>query len=162
MCDYSLYEYKNRLAQEGETLVVHRFISNTQGLISPADLQATTNDKTDQRRPGFWTSLKDFFSEPTEKAVAVCVPPGARLLLQGIPARLQRKLNVREEEEVVFTQLSAETHKHRDAVRFGNGREILLQELKEGQRALVINVSLPDEPHEREEDVAAADYVLSS
>jgi hypothetical protein len=162
MCDYSLYEYKNRLAQEGETLVVHRFISNTQGLISPADLQATTKDKTDQRRSGFWSSLKDFFSEPTEKAVAVCVPPGARLLLQGIPARLQRKLNVREEEEVVFTQLSAETHKHRDAVRFGNGREILLQELKEGQRALVINVSLPDEPHEREEDVAAADYVLSS
>jgi hypothetical protein len=150
------------LAQEGETLVVHRFISNTQGLISPADLQATTNDKTDQRRPGFWSSLKDFFSEPTEKAVAVCVPPGARLLLQDIPARLQRKLNVREEEEVVFTQLSAETYKHRDAVRFGNGREILLQELREGQRALVISVSIPDEPHEREENVAAADYVLSS
>jgi hypothetical protein len=161
MCDYSLYEYKNRLAQEGETLVVHRFISNTQGLISPADLQATTNDKTDQRRQGFWSSLKDFFSEPTEKAVAVCVPPGARLLLQEIPARLQRKLNVREEEEVVFTQLSAEAYRHRDAVRFGNGREIPLQELKEGQRAFVISLSPPDEPHEREESVAATNYVLS-
>jgi len=161
MCDYSLYEYKNRLAQEGETLVVHRFMSNTQGLISPADSQATTNDKTDQRRPGFWSSLKDFFSEPTEKAVAVCVPPGARLLLQDIPARLQRKLNVREEEEVVFTQLSAEAYKHRDAVRFGNGREILLQELREGQRAFVISVSLPDELPEREEAFAATHYVLS-
>ncbi|HEY8461705.1 MAG TPA: hypothetical protein VIM99_15050 [Blastocatellia bacterium] len=150
MCDYSLYEYKNRLAREGETLVVHRFVSNTQGLISPADLQAAANDKTD-RRPGFWSSLKDFFSEPTEKAVAVCVPPGARLLLQDIPARLRRKLNVREEEEVVFTQLTAEANRHRDAVRFSNGREVLLQEFKEGQRAFVISLSLPDETPETEE-----------
>jgi len=161
MCDYSLYEYKNRLAQEGETLVVHRFISNTVGLISPADLQATKNDKADQSRPGFWSSLKDFFSEPTEKAMAVCVPPGARLLLDDIPARLRQKLNVREEEEVVFTQLSAEANKHRDAVRFRNGREVLLQEFKEGQRAFVISVSLPEELPEREQAVAATHYVLS-
>jgi hypothetical protein len=161
MCDYSLYEYKNRLAQEGETLVVHRFVSNTLGLISPADLQMTTNDKTDQRRPGFWSSLKDFFTAPTENAVAVCVPPGAQLLLQDIPARLQQKLNVREEEIVVFTQLSAEANKHRDAVRFRDGREILLQEFREGQRAFVISVSLPKELPECEEAVAATHYVLS-
>lgn len=161
MCDYSLHEYKKRLAQEGETLIVHRFVSTTQGLASPADLQATTNDKTDQHRSGFWSWLKDFLSPPTENAVAVCVPPGAQLLLHDIPARLRRKLKVREEEEVIFTQLSAEANKHRDAVRFRNGREVLLQELKEGQRAFVISVSLPDELPEREEAVAATHSVLS-
>src|SRR5262249_25258037 len=98
MCDYSLYEYKNRLAEEGETLVIHRFVSTTVGLTSPADLQGATTEKTHQRRPGFWSSLIDFFSETTEKASAVCVPPGARLLLRNIPARLQRKLNVGSEE----------------------------------------------------------------
>src|SRR5262245_45013984 len=101
MCDYSLHEYQNRLAQEGETLIVHRFMSNTVGLTSPAELQAATTEKANQRRPGFWSSLRDFFSEPTEKATAVCVPPGARLLLGNIPARLRRKLNVGDEEEVV-------------------------------------------------------------
>ncbi|MGE0130559.1 MAG: hypothetical protein AB7U82_20975 [Blastocatellales bacterium] len=142
-------------------LTVHRFRSTTLGLISPADLQAATNDKTNQRRSGFWAWLRDFFSAPIENAVAVCVPPGAQLLLQGIPARLRQKLNVQDEEEVVFTQLGAEANKHRDAVRFKNGREVLLQELEDGQRAFVIGISLPDEAPEREEVVAATDYALS-
>jgi hypothetical protein len=161
MCDYSLHEYQSRLAQEGETLIVHRFVSTTVGLTSPADLQAATTEKTNQRRSGFWSSLVDFFSEPTEKATAVCVPPGARLLLWKIPAYLRRKLNVGDEEEVIFTQLSAEANRHRDAVRFRSGREVLLQELEEGQRVSVISVSLPDEPHEREEFAASTDYVLA-
>jgi hypothetical protein len=35
MCDYSLAHYPNRLAVEGEQLVVHRFSSGTVGLASP-------------------------------------------------------------------------------------------------------------------------------
>ena len=163
MCDYSLHHYQNRLAQKGETLIVHRFHSSTVGLASPADLQVKTDEKTNRHRSGFWSSLIDFFSAPAEeKFPAVCVPPGAQLLLQDIPARLRRKLNVRDEEEVVFTQLSAEAYRHRDAVRFRNGREVLLQELEEGQRAFVNSVSLPDELPEREEFVAPAPYVLGS
>src|SRR5262245_48338732 len=39
MCDYSLASIHNRLATEGEELVVHRFCSGTLGLASPADVQ---------------------------------------------------------------------------------------------------------------------------
>lgn len=52
------------------------------------------------------------------------------------------------------TQLSAGAFSYRDAVRFSNGREVLLQRLKEGQRAVVLCLSLPDELPRREEFVA--------
>jgi len=35
MCDYSLHGIKNRLAEEGEVLVVHRFHTGSKGLTSP-------------------------------------------------------------------------------------------------------------------------------
>jgi hypothetical protein len=146
MCDYSLYQNRNRLALGGETLVVYRFPSSTLGLASPADLQVIADEKANRRGPRFWLAIADFFSAPTgEKVTAVCVPPGARLRLLDIPERLRRKLNVWDEEDVVFTQLSAEVNKHRDAVRFRCGCEVLLQELEHGQRVFVISASLPDE-----------------
>jgi hypothetical protein len=160
MCDYSLHQHRNRLALGGETLVVYRFPSSTLGLASPADLRAIADEKANRRSPRFWLAILDFFSAPAgEKATAVCVPPGAQLELRDIPARLRQKLNAREEEEVVFTQLSAEANKHRDGVRFRNGREVLLQELEQGQRVFVISTSLPDElseTPEREDFVAPA------
>jgi hypothetical protein len=162
MCDYSLHHYRNRLALGGETLVVYRFPSATLGLASPVDLQAIADEKANRRRPRFWLAIVDFFSAPVgEKVTAVCVPPGAQLLLRDIPARLRRKLNVRDEEEVCFTQLTAEANKHRDAVRFSCGSEVLLQELEQGQRVFIINTSLPDEMAEmpeRGEFVAPTHY----
>jgi len=163
MCDYSLHHYRNRLALGGETLVVYRFPSSTLGLASSADLQAITAEKANRRRPRFWSAVADFFSAPIgEKVTAVCVPPGAQLRLRDIPARLRRILNVRDEEEVVFTQLSAEANEHRDAVRFRCGCEVLLQELEHGQRVFVISASLPDETPEmpeRGEFVSPTHYV---
>ena len=120
MCDYSLAHFPNRLAVEGEQLVVHRFATGTLGL-APA-------------RP----SLKQVFSPSS--VPAVCVPPGARLLLQDIPERLQQPLNVGAVEEVTFVEQSAEAFQYRDAVRFGNGREILLQQLACGQHVQVLSL----------------------
>jgi hypothetical protein len=65
---------------------------------------------------------------------AICVPPGARLILLDVPERLQHDLKVGPIEEVTFVQLSATPYQFRDAVRFTNGREIRLQELSEGMR----------------------------
>ncbi len=42
-------------------------------------------------------------------------------------------------EEVTFTQLTAAANTHRDAVRFDNGREILLQRLKKGSELVCCN-----------------------
>lgn len=78
------------------------------------------------------------------------------MLLQDIPERLRVELNAQAEEEVVCTQLSAEANCHRDAAPFSSGREVLLQRLKEGQRALALSLSLPDEAPQREEFVAVA------
>jgi hypothetical protein len=97
-------------------------------------------------RRSFWCAVKEFFNPPKADPVpAVCIPPGARMQLQDIPARLQHELGVGPVEEVTFTQISASVNSYRDAVRFLNGREVRLQELREGQRVVVLDLSLAEE-----------------
>jgi len=144
MCDYSLMAVPNRLAQEGEDLVTHRFPTGSLGLASPADLKRAADPPTPARK-SFWCAVKDFFNPPkTEPVPAVCIPPGARLRLQDVPARLQHELGVGVAEDVVFTQISAAVNSYRDAVRFPNGREVRLQELREGQRVRMLDLSMAD------------------
>ena len=134
MCDYSLAGVPNRLAVEGEQLVVQRFSTGALGLASP-----TT------RRAWLWSV----------KERAVCVPPGARLLLRDIPKDFQRQSDVQATEEVTFVQLSAEAYQYRDAVRFRSGREVLLQWLRCGQQVEVLSLCFDDslaEEHQRREE----------
>jgi hypothetical protein len=139
MCDYSLMVIPNRLAREGESLVAHRFPTGSVGFASPRDLCKTSQGA---RPLEFWSALKNFFSPPETKPVpAVCVPPGARLLLEDIPTHLQQDLGVGRVEEVTFTQRTPAAYTYRDAIRFTNGEEILLQELGEGQRVKVLDLS---------------------
>jgi len=145
MCDYSLMAVPNRLAREGEELVAHRFPTGSLGLASPADLKRASDPKAPARRT-FWCVVKEFFNPPRTCPVpAVCIPPGARMELLDIPARLQQELGVGPTETVTFTQISAAVNSYRDAVRFCNGREVRLQELREGQRARVLDLSLAEE-----------------
>ncbi len=145
MCDYSLMAVPNRLAQEGEDLVAHRFPTGSLGLASPADLKRLADSPQPARR-SFWAAIREFFNPPKSEPVpAVCIPPGARLQLQDIPVRLQHELGVGPVEDVTFTQLTAAVNSYRDAVRFRNGREIRLQELREGQRVRVLDLSLAEE-----------------
>jgi hypothetical protein len=72
MCDYSLAHFPNRLAVEGDRLQVYRFTSGTLGLVPQ------------------YRTLNDIHC-PT----AVCVPPGARLLLHDIPPGLCARLTFR-------------------------------------------------------------------
>ena len=140
MCDYSLHVYPNRLAVDGEELVVHRFGGASLGLVSPGDLQ-TVMARTECDT--LWCKIKQWFKAQWElqpNVPAVCVPPGARLMLADIPKGLRRELRVGEVEEVKFVQTGAEPNTYRDAVRFENGREILLQALDEGQRVLVLSL----------------------
>src|SRR6267142_2184495 len=100
MCDYSLMSVPNRLAVAGEELVTHRFQSGSIGLASP---QA--------RHKGFWETLKRSFSPPA--TAAVCIPPGARLILHDIKPHMQREISVGPVEEVTFTQISAAENNYR-------------------------------------------------
>jgi hypothetical protein len=140
MCDYSLHLFPNRLGVEGEELVVHRFGGASLGLASPCDLPALKAECTTR-----WSRLKSWFQRPMfevdKRIPAVCIPPGARLMLRDIPKTLQRELGVGEVERVTFTQTSAEARTYRDAIRFRNGREILLQLLQVGQRVTVVSLT---------------------
>jgi hypothetical protein len=141
MCDYSLMGVPNRLACEGEDLVVCDFRTGARGLTPE-----TSATNTETPREGFRSVVKRLFGPPEPEKVAVCIPPGARLLLGDIPEDVQKSFGVGASEEVTFTQLTATPNRYRDAVRFTNGREILLQRLNKGQRVRVLKLSIEEEP----------------
>ena len=103
MCDYSLELYRSRPAAQEEQYTLHRFPSGTMGFVAGTDCET-----------------------------AVCMPAGARLSLQGINETVHRAFSIGSAEEVTMTRLEVTGHAHRDAVRFANGREVLLQSLNAG------------------------------
>ena len=103
MCDYSLELYRSRPAAQEEQYTLHRFPSGTMGFVAGTDCET-----------------------------AVCMPAGAKLSLEGINETVQRAFSIGPAEEVTMTRLEVTGHAHRDAVRFGNGREVLLQSLNAG------------------------------
>lgn len=131
MCDYSLHAHPNRLATTDETLIATRFSFGSMGFASAEELASRAALGTE-------ASLM----------TAVCVPPGARLRLSDMPAELQHELGVNQTEDVTFTQIGCDAWAYRDAVRFANGKEILIQRLREHQRAQVLALSSEVEPVE--------------
>jgi len=146
MCDYSLMAIPNRLAVSGEELVVHKFQEGAVGMASPSDLRIRQEYRR-VRPHGFWPMLKEFFNPPAGPVIpAVCIPPGARLLVRDIPAQLQRECGLESTvEKAVFTQTTAAVNTFRDALRFHTGMEVLLQRFAEGQRVRVLDLSSADE-----------------
>jgi hypothetical protein len=53
---------------------------------------------------------------------------------------LRCKWSVGADESVLFIQTSAEVNTYRDALRFRTGRQVLLQELREGMRVTVVSL----------------------
>lgn len=143
MCDYSLCGIPNRLAAEGEDLFVRRFSTGSMGLASVADLRECQRIKETAPKKSFWQRVKDWaeHADPYANVPAVCIPPGARLTVRNIPQGLQRRFHLQPEETAVFTQITSETNKYRDAIRFQGGREILLQYLPEGMPVQVLSLA---------------------
>ena len=139
MCDYSLMHFPNRLAKEGEALIVHRFPSGSKGLAGCHELEQSQQPQDKPR--SFWLAVKQFFNPVDICPVpAVCIPPGARLQLHDIGEGFQREHKVSCQEEVTFEQLTAMPNTYRDAVCFSNGDRVRLQELAEGQRVTVLSL----------------------
>ena len=76
------------------------------------------------------------FASGTVCDTAVCIPPESRLLLQGIGEGTQKVHGVGAVEEAVLTRLKRGLYK--DAVRFSNGAEVLLQRLNCGLTVVVM------------------------
>ena len=106
MCDYSLYSNKTRLAEEGEELILHKFRTGTLGFASAAEL--FRSEIAMRAKPEmFWATLKEFFiGRAMHQCTAICIPPGARLLLSDLPAKAQKTLHVGPFETVMFTEIS--------------------------------------------------------
>jgi hypothetical protein len=152
MCDYSVVAMRTRLAVEGEELVVCRFSSGSLGLTTPAEHERYTRENSGWRA---------WILSP-QAPCAVCIPPGAQLVLHDIPDRLQHSLGVGPVERVTFIQTSLLENRHRDGVEFQNHQRILLQRLSEGQRVRVLTVSGSEaEPQPLDLTVDSGDPVLT-
>jgi hypothetical protein len=97
MCDYSLGGLPNRLAVDGEELIVHRFSTHSIGLASSADLQRMKMSEIRQRDRSLWRRISSLFAPTSDcrSVLAVCVPPGARLVLKSIPMDLRCRASAR-------------------------------------------------------------------
>jgi len=117
-------------------------------LASAVDILRTAAEQETNLELSFFQKLKRWCYPPAQaECTAVCVPPGARLLLRDIPAKMQQQFCLCcSVQEVTFTQIG--TVGFRDAVRFANDKELLLQRLTEGQRVRVLALSTeePDFP----------------
>jgi len=115
------------------------------GLASVADVQCCAQQPEEPPASTFREKLKRWFFPPAPpQCPAVCIPPGARLLVRDIPEKLQKNLGLGNGvQEVVFTEIG--TAGFRDAIRFPNGAELLLQRLTEGQRVRVLALSSEDD-----------------
>jgi len=76
------------------------------------------------------------FASGTVCDTAVCIPAESRLLLEGIGESMQQEHGVGAVEEAVLTRLAGGPYK--DAVRFSNGAEVLLQRLNCGLTVVVM------------------------
>jgi|SRR5215207_9379619 hypothetical protein len=115
MCDYSLHAVASRPAQVGETLVTTRF-------------------------PG--TSTRGFASE-SEPKVAVCMLPGTELAFENNVKYDNRWLwaKVIESHVAKFGVVDPESpHRHHDAVEFPDGTRVLVTQLMQGQRVMVLQL----------------------
>ena len=135
MCDYSLGGIENRLAEDGEELVVHRFTTGSKGLTSPEYL-----------RPRPAKGLAGILgAKASIRECAVCIPDGAKLMID-VSKYLQEIFSLSFSTEMVtFRQLSSGAMAYRDALEFADGYRILLQELGEGQRLQVLSTSSSEE-----------------
>src|SRR5260370_18542835 len=105
MCDYSLMSIPNRLAVEGEDVVTYRFHSGSIGFASESDVRRMAGSN-DPRARGHWLSPKSYSTNSplAEPVCAVCLPPGARLLLLVNPAQLQHNPEVSSSGGVSFSR----------------------------------------------------------
>lgn len=110
MCDYSPELHRSRPAVQEEQYTLRRFPSGTMGFMAARDCET-----------------------------AVCIPADAHLRLEGIAEAVQQIYAVGPVEDVVMTRMDGTAFAHRDAVRFANGREVLLQSLNAGIAASVLD-----------------------
>ena len=138
MCDYSLHNVASRPARVGDRLV----------------------------SSGFRDSITRGFAATDDANVAVCLMPGTELAFeaeveslaawQGDPARKFGQKVAR------FRQVNVENPMaHHDALEFADGAIVLVTNLREGQRATVLQLPSTGRPVHSAPEPAASDEAVS-
>ena len=102
----------------------------------------------------FPSGSKGFTTEPG-CMTAVCMMADTKLRLEGIAPEVQIALGIHDTEEVTMTRL--DIGPYRDAVRFADDQEVVLQRLNAGCRATVLGIG---SEIDREFDLATAPRTL--
>jgi hypothetical protein len=153
MCDYSLYALPNRLAEDGEQVVLYKFGTGSIGFASTSDV-TSQETVTCSRWEAFCADLKAFLLPRSAAGVpAVCMPPGTRLTLGDVPMRVQAEHCIHSGDTVTVTEITTQSYAYRDALFLPNGKCVLLQDLPPGIEATVLSTAL--EPVEEREYVYA-------
>jgi hypothetical protein len=120
MCDYSLHAVASRPAVAGERLI------------------STTFPRTTTRG----------FAADCDRQVAVCLLPGTELGLNQNVKYCRHWIWPRTAAFSVarFCKVPADSHEHRDALEFPDGKIVLLTLLVPGQRARVIQLPVKGRP----------------
>ncbi len=154
--DYSLIKIRNRLADEGEELVVHRFGGGIARMVARADFEywlrrASTVEEEQSR--GLWESIKNYFTgfltyygsvdkvrtAGDEPGPVVAIPPEALLRVFDVPAAWQEQYQLAACEDALFLELPQPIF--RCGLCFGNGIIVPLGMLPEGQKIKVLRRS---------------------
>lgn len=137
MGDYSLMMMvPNRLAIEGEELAAHRFRGGSLALVSCFDYDSWSA----QRARNIWQRFKSWCLSGGEPTPVVCIPPGTRLRIDGLPQILKHRFHLSSWEEAMFIHSLAEDGGRRDAIRFDNSATVPLELLPEGQKMKILRL----------------------
>jgi hypothetical protein len=138
-----------RLAREGEILVTYRFRT---GRIGWASLVEIADARVLRGRVSLWSAwlhALELCLHPRQPSL-VRVTPGAHLRINSVPRRIAQEFGVRQVADVTFVRLTDSGCLHRDAIRFGNGRHLLLERFNEGVAFQVLTDGSDDWDCDRE------------
>jgi hypothetical protein len=126
-----MHTMPQRLAREGEILVTYRFRTGRIGLASLIEI---ADARVLRGRVSLWSSwlhALELCLHPRHPS-SVRVSTGAHLRINSVPRRIAQEFGVRLVADVTFVRLNASGCLDRDAIRFGNGRHLLLERFNEG------------------------------
>jgi hypothetical protein len=134
MCDYSLHAVASRPARAGDTLITTGF----QG-----------------------TSSRGFCGKD-EPSTAICLRPGTEIAFRNEPKRdgliaaIQMYFGYGQIGSTLarFRKLCPDQPTHHDALEFANGTIVLVNELGEGQEAIVLQLPIGDSTSSSDEPAA--------
>ena len=141
MGDFSI---PNRLVDDGEQLVVHKFPTGSIGFASAVEALRSELNIVEQPRGNCWQRLKHLLRYDPDGSLPlpeIVVPSGTYLILRDIPSSIQQTYGLRDEEGAVLEESAKEMRAGRGVLRFNNGAQIRIQELRVGQLVEVLSLA---------------------